>query len=49
MGSLHLVGGEKGGVGKSVVSRLLCQLFIDQQRGFVGLDGDASYPALLRY
>jgi len=46
---VHFVGGEKGGVGKSVVSRLLAQFFIDHQLSFVGLDGDASHPALLRY
>lgn len=49
MGSLHLVGGEKGGVGKSVVARLLCQFFIDQQREFGAFDADRSHPALLRY
>lgn len=49
MSALHLVGGEKGGVGKSVLSRLLCQLLIDQGREFVAFDGDGSHPALLRY
>jgi len=28
---IHLIGGEKGGVGKSMVSRLLAQYFIDHQ------------------
>jgi cellulose biosynthesis protein BcsQ len=29
MTNIHLIGGEKGGVGKSVVARLLAQYFID--------------------
>jgi len=29
MSKVHFVGGEKGGVGKSVVARLLCQYCID--------------------
>src|SRR5687767_1308445 len=29
MANIHLIGGEKGGVGKSLVSRLLAQYFID--------------------
>ena len=49
MSIVHLVGGEKGGVGKSVVARLLAQLFIDRGQRFVGLDADASHGALLRY
>ena len=28
---VHLIGGEKGGVGKSMVSRLLAQYFIDNE------------------
>jgi len=47
--SVHFVGGEKGGVGKSVVARLIAQYFIDHKVRFVGLDADASHPALLRY
>lgn len=46
---IHLIGGEKGGVGKSLVSRLLAQYFIDQQRPFVGFDTDRSHGALLRF
>ena len=34
MSIVHLVGGEKGGVGKSVVARLLTQLFIDRSLPF---------------
>lgn len=49
MSTIHFVGGEKGGVGKSVVARLLAQLFIDRELPFAALDGDRSNPALLRY
>jgi len=48
MSTVHLVGGEKGGVGKSVVARLLSQLFIDRGAGFAALDADQSHGALLR-
>lgn len=46
---IHLVGGEKGGVGKSMVSRLLAQYFIDHQVPFVGFDTDRSHGALMRF
>lgn len=46
---IHLVGGEKGGVGKSMVARLLAQYFIDHQRPFVGFDTDRSHGALMRF
>ena len=46
---LHLIGGEKGGVGKSVLARILCQYFIDSNRSFQGFDADLSHPALGRY
>ena len=46
---IHLVGGEKGGVGKSMVARLLAQYFIDHEMPFVGFDTDRSHGALLRY
>jgi hypothetical protein len=46
---IHFVGGEKGGVGKSVVARLLAQRFIDRELPFAGVDGDRSSGALLRY
>ncbi|HVZ33700.1 MAG TPA: division plane positioning ATPase MipZ [Polyangiaceae bacterium] len=49
MSAIHFVGGEKGGVGKSVVARLLAQLFIDRGLAFAALDGDRSNAALLRY
>ena len=46
---IHLIGGEKGGVGKSMVARLLAQYFIDRQLDFVGFDTDRSHGALLRF
>lgn len=49
MSIIHFVGGEKGGVGKSVVSRLLSQYFADQKKTCHGLDADRSHPTLSRY
>ena len=46
---IHLIGGEKGGVGKSLVARLLAQYFIDHEWPFVGYDTDRSHGALLRF
>jgi hypothetical protein len=46
---IHLIGGEKGGVGKSMVSRLLAQYFIDNELPFVGFDTDRSHGSLLRF
>ena len=49
MSEIHFVGGEKGGVGKSVLSRVLCQYCIDEQIPFACIDADTSHGALLRY
>ena len=49
MSSLNFIGGEKGGVGKSLVSRLLAQYFIDHDLPFVGFDTDRSHGSLLRF
>jgi hypothetical protein len=49
MTQIHLIGGEKGGVGKSVVARLLAQYFIDHSIPFLGFDSDRSHGALLRF
>src|ERR1700746_3747321 len=49
MARLHFIGGEKGGVGKSVVARILAQYFIDRQIPFLGFDTDKSHGALLRF
>jgi hypothetical protein len=47
--AIHLIGGEKGGVGKSVVARLLAQYFIDNAIPFTGFDSDRSHGALMRF
>lgn len=49
MANIHLIGGEKGGVGKSLVSRLLAQYFIDHSIPFLGFDSDRSHGALMRF
>lgn len=49
MGKIHFIGGEKGGVGKSLVSRVLAQYFIDHEQPFVGFDTDKSHGSLLRF
>jgi hypothetical protein len=49
MSTIHFVGGEKGGVGKSVVARLLAQYFIDRAVPFAALDADGSHGSLLRH
>jgi hypothetical protein len=49
MASLNFIGGEKGGVGKSVVSRLLAQYFIDRGRPFTGFDTDRSHTSFSRF
>lgn len=49
MSTVHFVGGEKGGVGKSVVARVLSQYFLDREITFVAVDADVSHGALLRY
>jgi hypothetical protein len=49
MANIHLIGGEKGGVGKSLVARLLAQYFIDKSMPFLGFDTDRSHGALMRF
>jgi hypothetical protein len=49
MRTLNFIGGEKGGVGKSLVSRLLAQYFIDQSRPFTGFDTDRSHRSFARF
>jgi len=46
---VHLIGGEKGGVGKSMVARLLAQHFIDNELPWIGFDTDRSHGSLLRF
>ena len=49
MSKIHFVGGEKGGVGKSVLARLLAQYHIDKGLPFRAFDTDRSHGALLRF
>ena len=49
MASINFIGGEKGGVGKSVVARLLAQYFIDKGRAFTGFDTDRSHTSFTRF
>jgi hypothetical protein len=49
MSTIHFIGGEKGGVGKSVVARLCAQYCIDREIPFCALDADGSHGALLRF
>ncbi|MDM0111094.1 mobilization protein [Variovorax sp. J22R133] len=49
MSSLNFIGGEKGGVGKSVTARLLAQYFIDRNKPFVGFDTDRSHSSFTRF
>jgi hypothetical protein len=49
MSIVHFIGGEKGGVGKSLVARVLAQHFIDTGVPFLGFDTDRSHGALLRF
>lgn len=49
MPSLNFIGGEKGGVGKSVTARVLAQYFIDKGRAFTGFDTDRSHTSFARF
>ncbi len=49
MSRIHFIGGEKGGVGKSVMSRLLAQYYIDREIPFKIYDADLSHGAMMRY
>ncbi len=49
MSSIHLIGGEKGGVGKSVTARLIAQYHIDHQLPLTIYDADRSHGAMVRY
>src|SRR5579862_4919705 len=48
MSQIYFVGGEKGGVGKSVVARLLAQWCVDRAAPFAAIDADSSHGTLLR-
>ena len=49
MPSLNFIGGEKGGVGKSVAARVLAQYFIDKEQPFTGFDTDRSHTSFTRF
>jgi len=49
MSTVHFVGGDKGGVGKSVVARLLVEWCAERQLGFVAVDADLSNRTLARH
>ena len=49
MAHIHFIGGEKGGVGKSLMSRVLAQYMIDKNIPFLGFDTDRSHGALMRF
>jgi hypothetical protein len=48
-GMIHLVGGEKGGVGKSLMARLLVHYMQERGLPFRAFDADRSNAALLRH
>lgn len=49
MATIHFIGGEKGGVGKSLVARLMAQYLIDRQLPLLCFDSDRSHGALMRF
>ena len=49
MASITFIGGEKGGVGKSVTARVLAQYFIDKGVAFTGFDTDRSHNSFNRF
>ncbi|MCZ2723181.1 mobilization protein [Marinomonas sp. 15G1-11] len=49
MSKVHFIGGEKGGVGKSMTSRLLAQYYIDKEVPFLGFDCDSSHGTFSRF
>ena len=49
MASINFIGGEKGGVGKSVTARVLAQYFIDKAVPFTGFDTDRSHHSFNRF
>jgi hypothetical protein len=49
MSSINFIGGEKGGVGKSVTARVLAQSFLDTGKAFTGFDTDRSHNSFTRF
>ncbi|MGC4087384.1 MAG: hypothetical protein QM756_05750 [Polyangiaceae bacterium] len=48
MSQIHFIGGEKGGVGKSVMARVLSQWLLDRSQPYAGADADTTNGSLLR-
>ena len=48
MSAIHFIGGEKGGVGKSICARLLSQYMLDRDQTLVAFDADSSHQTLSR-
>jgi len=46
---IHLIDGEKGGVGKSLFARVLIQYFMDKKYPFLAVDADRSNPDVLEF
>ena len=46
---IHFVGGEKGGVGKSMLARVMAQYCIDHALPFTAFDTDRSHGTLMRF
>jgi hypothetical protein len=49
MSTIDFIGGEKGGVGKSVLARLVVQYAVDRGMPFTALDAGGSHGTLLRH
>lgn len=49
MNQVHFIGGEKGGVGKSVMTRVFAQYCIDRGIPFRGFDSDRSHGSFQRF
>ena len=49
MAGIEFIGGEKGGVGKSVLARVIAQYCIDKGQRFIGFDTDRSHATFLRF
>lgn len=47
--TIVLVGGDKGGVGKSTVARSLVEFYQREKSSFVAFDGDDTNPTLTRF
>ena len=48
MSVIHLIDGEKGGVGKSFIARTMIQYGLDRNLSFVAVESDRSNPDVSR-